>query len=79
MQVDVTAGVAGLFVRNPGWYQMFDMDGPMTEQTRHKIYDMAASEKLLIQAYHLPFPALIYIEKSGTGYREIPIPWNPTI
>jgi uncharacterized membrane protein YphA (DoxX/SURF4 family) len=25
VQVDVTAGVAGLFVRNPGWYQMFDM------------------------------------------------------
>jgi glyoxylase-like metal-dependent hydrolase (beta-lactamase superfamily II) len=79
VQVDVTAGVAGLFVRNPGWYQMYDMDGPMTEQTRHKIYDMAASEKLPIQAYHLPFPALIYIEKTGTGYREIPIPWNPTI
>ena len=25
VQVDVTAGVAGLFVRNPGWYQMFNM------------------------------------------------------
>jgi hypothetical protein len=49
------------------------------EQTRHKIYDMATSEKLLIQAYHLPFPALVHIEKSGTGYREIPIPGTPTI
>jgi glyoxylase-like metal-dependent hydrolase (beta-lactamase superfamily II) len=79
VQVDVTAGVAGLFVRNPGWHMMFDMDGAMAEQTRRKLYDMAATEKLLIQAYHLPFPALVYIEKSGTGYREIPIPWNPTI
>jgi hypothetical protein len=46
---------------------------------RRRVYDMAAVEKLMIQAYHLPFPALVHIEKSGTGYREIPVPWNPTI
>jgi glyoxylase-like metal-dependent hydrolase (beta-lactamase superfamily II) len=79
VQADVTAGVATLFVRNPGWHNMFDMEGPMAEQTRRKIYDMAATEKLPIQAYHLPFPALVHIEKSGNGYREIPVPWNPTI
>ncbi len=79
VQGDVVGGVGALFVRNPGWHLMFDMDAAMAEQTRRKLYDMAATEKLLIQAYHLPFPALVYIEKSGTGYREIPVPWNPTI
>jgi glyoxylase-like metal-dependent hydrolase (beta-lactamase superfamily II) len=79
VQADVTAGVATLFVRNPGWHNMFDMEGSMAEQTRRKVYDMAATEKLPIQAYHLPFPALVHIEKSGNGYREIPVPWNPTI
>jgi glyoxylase-like metal-dependent hydrolase (beta-lactamase superfamily II) len=79
VQADVVGGVGALFVRNPGWHLMFDMDAAMAEQTRRKLYDMAAAEKLLIQAYHLPFPALVYIEKSGTGYREIPVPWNPTI
>lgn len=32
-----------------------------------------------MQGYHFPFPALAYIEKSGTGYREVPVAWNPTI
>jgi hypothetical protein len=40
---------------------------------------MASSERLMLQTYHLPFPALVHIEKSGNGYREIPVPWNPTI
>ena len=79
VQADVTAGVAQLFVRNPGWHSMFDMDAAMAEQTRRKLYDMASSERLMLQTYHLPFPALVYIEKSGNGYREIPVPWNPTI
>jgi hypothetical protein len=34
---------------------------------------------MLVHGYHYPFPALAYIEKSGDGYREIPISWNPTI
>lgn len=79
VQADVTAGVASLFVRNPGWHNMFDMDAAMAEQTRRKLYDKASSERLMIQAYHLPFPALVHIEKNGNGYREIPVPWNPTI
>jgi glyoxylase-like metal-dependent hydrolase (beta-lactamase superfamily II) len=79
VQADVTAGAAMLFVRNPGWHNMFDMEASMAEQTRRKLYDMAATEKLMIQAYHLPFPALVHVEKNGNGYREIPVPWNPTI
>jgi glyoxylase-like metal-dependent hydrolase (beta-lactamase superfamily II) len=68
-----------LFVRNPGWHVMFDMDAPAAEATRRRIYDRLAADKMLVQGYHYPFPALAYIEKAGTGYREIPIAWNPTI
>jgi glyoxylase-like metal-dependent hydrolase (beta-lactamase superfamily II) len=79
VQADLTASLGVLFVRNPGWHATFDMDGGTAEQSRRKTYDMAATEKLLIQGFHFPFPALAYIEKSGTGYREIPVPWSPTI
>jgi glyoxylase-like metal-dependent hydrolase (beta-lactamase superfamily II) len=68
-----------LFVRNPGWHVMFDMDAPAAEATRRRIYDRLVADKMLMQGYHFPFPALAYIEKSGTGYREIPVPWNPTL
>ncbi len=78
VQADVT-NVPFLFARNPGWHLMFDQDGGAAEATRRKVYDMLAAEKMLVQGFHYPFPALAYIEKSGTGYREVPVPWSPTI
>jgi glyoxylase-like metal-dependent hydrolase (beta-lactamase superfamily II) len=78
VQADVT-NVPALFARNPGWHLMFDQDAKMAEETRRKVYDMLAAEKMMVQGFHYPFPAHAYIEKSGAGYREIPVPWNPTI
>ena len=79
VQADVTAASALLFVRNPGWHAVFDMDGAVAEQTRRKLYDMAAADRMLIQGFHFPFPALGYIEKDGAGYRLVPAPWNPVL
>jgi glyoxylase-like metal-dependent hydrolase (beta-lactamase superfamily II) len=78
-QVDVTAGMGTLFVRNPSWHFLFDVDGPLAEQTRHKFYDMVTADKQRIQGYHFPFPAVGYIEKDGSGYRWVPDVWNPVI
>jgi glyoxylase-like metal-dependent hydrolase (beta-lactamase superfamily II) len=79
VQADVSAGAASLFMRNPEWQFVFDTDKPMAVQTRRKVYDMATSEKMMIQGYHWAFPALCYVEKVGTGYRTVPVPWSPTI
>ena len=79
VQVDITAAAALLFVRNPGWHLMFDVDKPLAVQTRKKLYDMAIAEKMRIQGFHFPFPSLGYVERDGTGYRLVPVPWNPTI
>jgi len=78
VQADVT-NVPFLFARNPGWHAFFDQDAPMAEATRRKVYDMLVADKMLVQGFHYPFPSLAYVEKSGSGYREIPVPWNPTI
>ncbi|MGH7129452.1 MAG: MBL fold metallo-hydrolase [Planctomycetaceae bacterium] len=78
VQADVTNHPA-LFVRNPGWHAFFDQDAKAAEATRRKVYDMLVAEKMLVQGFHYPFPALAHIEKSGSGYREIPVPWNPVI
>jgi glyoxylase-like metal-dependent hydrolase (beta-lactamase superfamily II) len=77
VQSDVTNNP--LFVRNPGWHLMFDQDPQTAEATRRKTYDMVVAEKMMVQGFHYPFPALAYIEKNGNGYREVPVPWNPTI
>jgi glyoxylase-like metal-dependent hydrolase (beta-lactamase superfamily II) len=77
VQADVTN--VPLFVQNPGWFIQFDMDGPAAEATRRKFYDMLVAEKMLVQGFHYPFPSLGHIEKAGTGYRVVPVPWSPTI
>jgi len=70
---------AFLFMRNPGWHPCADHDPIQAEATRRKVYDMLVAEKMLVQGFHYPFPALAHVEKTATGYREVPVPWNPTI
>ncbi len=72
VQADVTSGIALVFVRNPDWVAGGDMDGPTAVATRRKLYDMLAAERMRMTGYHLPFPAIGYIEKSGNGYRFTP-------
>src|SRR5262245_18826419 len=78
VQADVTH-VPFLFVRNPGWHAFYDQDAAMAEATRRKVYDMLVAEKMMVQGFHYPFPSHAYVEKTATGYRETPAPWNPTI
>jgi cytochrome c553 len=68
-----------LFVRNPGWHPFYDHDPVMSEATRRKVLDMLAANKMMVQGYHFPFPGLAHIEKTASGYREIPVPWNPVL
>jgi glyoxylase-like metal-dependent hydrolase (beta-lactamase superfamily II) len=78
VQADVTH-VPHLFARNPGWHAFYDQDGPKAEATRRRVYDMLVAERMLVQGFHYPFPGIAYVEKAGDGYREIPLPWSPTI
>jgi glyoxylase-like metal-dependent hydrolase (beta-lactamase superfamily II) len=79
VQVDITAGAAFLFVKNPQWQLLFDVDKPLAVETRRKLYDMAIAEKMPIQAFHAGFPGLVRVEKDGSGYRWIPANWNPSL
>ena len=78
VQSDIT-NVPQLFLRNPDWHVMFDMDPQVTAQTRRKFHDMAVAEKALVAGFHFFFPSLGHVEKDGNGYRLVPVPWNPTI
>jgi glyoxylase-like metal-dependent hydrolase (beta-lactamase superfamily II) len=79
VQSDITAGMAFLFVKNPDWQLMFDMDKPLAVQSRKRIYDQAVTDKTLVHGFHLPFPGLGYMEKDGSGYRFVPATWNTGI
>jgi len=67
IQSDVT-GIHQLFVRNPGWFSMFDADGPKAEATRRAFFDRVIAEKGMIAGYHFGFPNVGTLSKDGNGY-----------
>ncbi|MFZ0851994.1 MAG: MBL fold metallo-hydrolase [Hyphomicrobiaceae bacterium] len=72
IQGDVT-GVHQLFVRNPGWFSMFDADGPKAEATRRAFFDRVIAEKGMIAGYHFGFPNVGTLSKDGSGYAFEPV------
>ena len=60
-----------VFAPYPDWHGFFDQDPPKAAATRRRVYDMLAAEKMPVQGYHFPFPALARIEKQGNGYRVV--------
>lgn len=61
---------------HPGWWPQTDFDQKQAEQSRRKVLDMAATDRSLILAYHLSFPGLGRVAKSGNAYRFVPETWQ---
>ena len=72
VQSDVCNNYA-VFAPHPDWQAFADQDPVATAATRRRVYDMLVAERLPVQGYHFPFPALSRIEKQGDGYRVVPI------
>jgi glyoxylase-like metal-dependent hydrolase (beta-lactamase superfamily II) len=66
-----------LFARHPEWQPLFDMDGPLAVKTRKQMLDRAAADRMLVEAYHFPFPACGHIARRGKGYELVPVTWQP--
>ena len=67
VQGDVS-GSGNIFIKNPGWHSMFDLDGALAEATRRKLYDQAVADKAMIAGYHWGFPNAGTLAKDGNGY-----------
>jgi glyoxylase-like metal-dependent hydrolase (beta-lactamase superfamily II) len=74
-----TTNHPALFVRNPDWSAVFDMDADQARATRRRMLDMAASERAQVAFYHAPFPATGHIAKEGNGFRFVPVQWSPAV
>ena len=61
-----------LFARHPEWQPIFDMDGPLAVETRKRLLDRVAADRMLVQGFHFPFPASGTIAKDGAGYEFVP-------
>ena len=56
-------------MQRPEWHVAFDVDKEAAVVTRKRVLDMLATERLPFIGYHLPFPAVAYVEKDGAAYR----------
>jgi glyoxylase-like metal-dependent hydrolase (beta-lactamase superfamily II) len=75
MMADLT-NHTGVFLRNPDWHVLFDMNPEAAAQTRRRMADLVIKEKMQVAFYHAPFPSTGFIEKAGNGYRLEPVQWS---
>jgi glyoxylase-like metal-dependent hydrolase (beta-lactamase superfamily II) len=60
------------FMANPEWIPVFDQDPPLAIETRKRLLDRAAADRIPVIGYHFPMPATGRVERAGTGYRLVP-------
>ncbi len=61
-----------LSLQRPDWEVRFDADKAKAAETRKKMLDMIAADRIPFTSYHMPFPSVGYVEKAGEGYRYVP-------
>jgi glyoxylase-like metal-dependent hydrolase (beta-lactamase superfamily II) len=63
-------------IQRPEWGTGFDDVKDMAIASRKRILDMVASEQIAVAGFHMPFPSVGFVEKSGTSYRWVPVSYQ---
>ena len=66
-------------LQRPEWEVRFDMDKAQAAATRKSLLGMIAADRLPFIGYHMPFPALGYLEAQGEGFRLVPASYQMTL
>ncbi len=77
--VAVTADCAHhsvLMVETPKIEFAYDTDSKQAVESRLKVWDMLATDRIPFIAFHFPWPGLGNLAKDGAGYRFFPTPLN---
>ncbi|WP_372839593.1 MBL fold metallo-hydrolase [Phaeovulum sp.] len=59
-------------LEQPDWEVRFDADKAQAAATRRNLLGMIAADRLPFAGYHMPFPAVGYLEAKGAGWRYVP-------
>lgn len=57
----------------------FDTDKGQAEATRRRVFDMVATDKLMVTGMHLHFPGFSHLVRQGSGFRLIPAAWEQAL
>jgi glyoxylase-like metal-dependent hydrolase (beta-lactamase superfamily II) len=66
-----------LQVEHPEWATPWDLDRPGSIASRRRILEWAADDRLLLHAYHLPFPGLGRVHRHGAAFAWDPLTYQP--
>lgn len=56
----------------PDWEVRFDRDKAAAAATRRNLLGMMAADKIPFVGYHMPWPAIGYVETRGDGFQYVP-------
>ncbi len=56
----------------PDWHVLFDHDKAQAAAARRRILALVADEAIPAIGYHMPFPAVGFVERSGESFRWVP-------
>lgn len=59
-------------LQRPDWHVRFDMDKDKAVAARKRVLGMIAADRVPFVGYHMPPPALGYLETLGDGFRYVP-------
>nr|WP_321462302.1 MBL fold metallo-hydrolase [uncultured Cohaesibacter sp.] len=60
----------------PDWEVKYDMDKAMAVQSRRRVLDMVATDRIPLIGYHMPFPAAGFVETRMDGFRFVPVSYQ---
>ncbi|MGB0507058.1 MAG: MBL fold metallo-hydrolase [Pikeienuella sp.] len=67
-----------LSLQRPDWHLSFDMDKDAAVARRKEILGMIAADGIPFAGYHMPFPAMGWLEAKGDGYSFAPASYQFT-
>jgi glyoxylase-like metal-dependent hydrolase (beta-lactamase superfamily II) len=66
-------------VPNPAVAMVVDVDPALAAETRAKVFDRVATDRVLVTGMHLHFPGFGHLARDGESYRFVPEPWQQTL
>ncbi|MGB3865594.1 MAG: MBL fold metallo-hydrolase [Xanthobacteraceae bacterium] len=74
-----TVHIPEIQTQNPDVTLDFDSDPDAAVKMRRRVFDMAATDRMLIAGMHVHFPGFSHIVRRGNGYELLPEAWSPAL
>jgi glyoxylase-like metal-dependent hydrolase (beta-lactamase superfamily II) len=74
-----TVHVPEIQIPRPQVTSEFDIDERLAEENRRRIFDLVATERLLVTGGHLHLPGFAHLVPGGSGFRLVPEAWRVVV